>query len=61
MQVRVLFTLYGGNMKENDKLPLIIAVIALLLYVAFVSYVIREPQALEGGNIEKAIQTEQYR
>ena len=51
----------GGSMKENDKLPIIISVIALLLYVVFVSYMIREPQALQGGDIEKAIQTEQYR
>ena len=51
----------GGNMKEKDKLPIIISVIALLLYVAFVSYMIREPQELQGGDIEKAIQTEQYR
>lgn len=48
-------------MKKNDKLPIIISVIALLLYVALVSYIIREPQELQGGDIEKAIQTEQYR
>ena len=48
-------------MKENDKLPNIIAGIALILYLVFVSYIIREPQELQGGDIEKAIQTEQYR
>jgi len=48
-------------MKENDNLPNIIAGIALLLYLVFVSYMIREPRELQGGDIEKAIQTEQYK
>ena len=51
----------GGCMKEHDKLPHIIAGIALILYLVFVSYMIKEPQELQGGDIEKAIQTEQYR
>ena len=48
-------------MKEHDRLPHIIAGIALVLYLVFVSYMIKEPQELQGGDIEKAIQTEQYR
>ncbi len=47
-------------MKENDKLPNIIAGIALVLYLVFLFFVTREKE-LQGGDIEKAIQTEQYR
>jgi preprotein translocase subunit YajC len=47
-------------MKENDKLPHIIAGIALVLYLVFLFFMTR-PQELQGGNIERAIQTEQYR
>jgi hypothetical protein len=47
-------------MKENDKLPHIIAGIALVLYLVFLFFVTRT-QELQGGDIEKAIQTEQYR
>jgi hypothetical protein len=50
----------GGIMKENDKLPNIIAGIALVLYLVFLFFVTREKE-LQGGDIEKAIQTEQYR
>ena len=50
----------GGIMKENDKLPNIIAGIALVLYLVFLFFVTREKE-LQGGDIENAIQTEQYR
>ena len=50
-------------MKEKDNLPIIISAIALVLYLAFL-FVVTRPKAdemLEGGNIQKAIETEQYR
>jgi hypothetical protein len=50
----------GGIMKENDKLPHIISGIAIVLYLVFLFFVTRT-QELQGGDIEKAIQTEQYR
>jgi hypothetical protein len=50
----------GGIMKENDKLPNIIAGMAIILYLVFLFFVTREKE-LQGGDIEKAIQTEQYR
>jgi len=48
-------------MKENDKLPTIISGIALILYLVFLFYITRPHDELQGGDIEKAIQTEQYR
>jgi len=53
-------------MKENDKLPNIIAVIATVLFIAFILTISKlaekqETRELQGGNIEKAIQTGQYR
>jgi len=53
-------------MKENDKLPTIIAIIATVLYIAFILTISKladkkETRELQGGNIEKAIQTGQYR
>lgn len=48
-------------MKEKDNLPNIIAGVALVLYLVFLFFMTREPQELQGGDIEKAIQTEQYR
>ena len=50
----------GGSMKENDKLPHIIAGIALVLYLVFLFFVTREKE-LQGGDIQRAIETEQYR
>jgi preprotein translocase subunit YajC len=50
-------------MKENDKLPVIISVIATIIFVVFL-FIISRPtkeNELQGGDIEKAIQTEQYR
>jgi len=47
-------------MKENDKLPHIIAGIALLAYLVFLFFMVREPE-LQGGDIQHAIETEQYR
>jgi hypothetical protein len=47
-------------MKENDKLPHIIAGIALVLYLVFLFFVTRE-QELQGGDIQHAIETEQYK
>jgi hypothetical protein len=47
-------------MKENDKLPHIIAGIALVLYLVFLFVITREPE-LQGGDIQRAIETEQYR
>ena len=56
----------GGIMKENDKLPTIIAAIATVVYIAFILTISKladkqETRELQGGNIEKAIQTGQYR
>ena len=48
-------------MKENDKLPHIIAGITLVLYLVFLFFITREPQELQGGDIQHAIETEQYR
>jgi hypothetical protein len=50
-------------MKENDKLPLIISAIATIIFIAFILIISRptEVSELQGGDIEKAIQTEQYR
>lgn len=45
-------------MKENDKLPHIIAGIALVLYLVFLFFVTRE-QELQGGDIQHAIDTKQ--
>ena len=50
----------GGSMKENDKLPHIIAGIALVLYIVFLFFMTREKE-LQGGDIQHAIETEQYR
>jgi hypothetical protein len=47
-------------MKENDKLPHIIAGIALVLYLVFLFSITRETE-LQGGDIKHAIETEQYR
>jgi hypothetical protein len=47
-------------MKENDKLPTIIAGIALVLYLVFLFFMTRT-QELQGGDIQHAIETEQYR
>jgi len=47
-------------MKENDKLPHIISGIALVLYLVFLFFITREPE-LQGGDIQHAIETEQYR
>ena len=47
-------------MRENDKLPNIIAGIALVLYLVFLFFMTREPE-LQGGDIQHAIETEQYR
>ena len=47
-------------MRENDKLPNIIAGIVLVLYLVFLFFMTREPE-LQGGDIQHAIETEQYR
>jgi hypothetical protein len=47
-------------MKENDKLPHIIAGISIVLYLVFLFVITREPE-LQGGDIQHAIETEQYR
>jgi hypothetical protein len=50
-------------MKENDRLPLIISTIATIIFIVFILIISRPTEAneLQGGDIEKAIQTEQYR
>jgi len=50
-------------MKENDKLPNIIAGIAVIIFIGFVLIILRpkKDEPLQGGDIQKAIQTEQYR
>jgi len=51
-------------MKKNDNLPTIIATIALIIFIVGFALIISRPkkdEPLESGNIEKAIQTEQYR
>ena len=47
-------------MKENDKLPTIIAGIALVLYLVFLFFMTRDPE-LQGGDIQHAIETNQYK
>jgi hypothetical protein len=47
-------------MKENDKLPHIIAGIALVLYLVFLFFMTREKE-LQGGDIQHAIETQQYK
>jgi len=50
-------------MKKNDNLPTIIATIAFIIFIGFALIISRpkKDEPLESGNIEKAIQTEQYR
>ena len=50
-------------MEKKDNLPNIIALISIILFLIFVFNITRptEPSELQGGDIEKAIQTEQYR
>jgi len=50
-------------MKENDKLPIIISTIATIIFIVFALIISRptEVSELQGGDIQKAIQTEQYR
>jgi hypothetical protein len=62
-EVRVLSPRLGGIMKENDKLPIIISTIATIIFIAFILIISRptEVSELQGGDIEHAIQTEQYR
>ena len=48
-------------MKENDKLPTIIAAIATIIFIAFV-LIISQPKeidGLQGGDIQRAIDTNQ--
>ena len=52
---------YGGIMKENDKLPTIIATIATIIFIVFV-LIISQPKeidGLQGGDIQHAIDTNQ--
>lgn len=53
----------GGNMEKEDKLPKIIATIATILFLIFIFSITpsrEEMQGLEGGNIQKAIDTNQF-
>ena len=50
-------------MKENDKLPLIISAVATILFIAFILIISRptEVSELQGGDIQHAIETNQYK
>lgn len=50
-------------MTEKDNLPNIIATIALIIFITFIMIVSRpkKDEPLQGGDIQKAIKTEQYR
>lgn len=50
-------------MKKTDKLPHLIAGVALIIYLVFLFSITRESEnePLESGNIQKAIETGQYR
>ena len=49
-------------MKENDKLPTIIAIVATIIFVIFVLTISqpKEINGLQGGDIQNAIDTKQY-
>jgi hypothetical protein len=49
-------------MKENDKLPTVIAIVATIIFVIFVLTISqpKEIDGLQGGDIQHAIDTQQY-
>ena len=51
----------GGIMEENDRLPKIIALISIILFLIFVFTISRpkEIDGLQGGDIQHAIDTNQ--
>jgi hypothetical protein len=50
-------------MQKEDKLPIIIAVFASIIFIGFILIVSRptEISGLQGGDINHAIETNQYR
>lgn len=52
----------GGTMEKKDNLPHIIAGIALIIYLVFIFTISRSTidEPIEGGNIQRAIETGQY-
>jgi hypothetical protein len=50
-------------MKSKDRLPTIIAVTALIIYLVFLFVITRSSteEPLEGGDIQRAIETDQYK
>ena len=64
MEVRVLSFRFGGVMKynkDNVAVWIFFTSIAIIIWYLAMGYKYAEAPVLEGGNIERAIQTEQYR
>ena len=46
---------------KKDKLPQIISLITIVLFLIFAIIISRPQKELQGGDIQHAIETEQYR
>ena len=46
---------------NNDRLAKIITVVTIVIFLVFAFTITRQPEPLQGGDIQKAIEQDQYR
>ena len=46
---------------KNETLAKIITVVTIVIFLIFVFTITRQPEPLQGGDIQKAIEQDQYR